>query len=155
MKYLMIFVLFMVGCGSTPQVPVVSTEGKPVRCDITPTKPNGVDFTGESVFLDTLSLGTAPPGMPFSAIQGAVDNFSMRCETYVYFSTPGVYEFKLTADDSASLYVDQQLVVSGSGSKTLTIDSRSVGVHTLVVLYTQTDGSKTLNVEMRGPGSKL
>jgi len=95
----------------------------------------------------TLSLdwGAASPGDDVPP-----DDFSSRWQRYVYFETPGWYEFTLTVEGGARLWVGDRLLIeewrapqSATFSERLTLEP---GYHRLRVEHYKTTGTASLEL---------
>ncbi|MBD5784808.1 DUF1080 domain-containing protein [Cellulosimicrobium terreum] len=88
---------------------------------------------------------------------GAEDNFMSQVTANLTVATEGQYTFKVTNDDGAIVYVDEQEVVNNDGPN----DSTSVegnatltaGVHALRIDYYEGSDKQKLKLEWKTPGS--
>ncbi|MBD8078433.1 family 16 glycoside hydrolase [Cellulosimicrobium arenosum] len=88
---------------------------------------------------------------------GASDTFISQVTANLHVETEGQYTFRVTNDDGALVYIDEQLVIENDGPN----DSTSVegsatltaGVHPLRIDYYEGAYSERLTLEWKAPGS--
>jgi glucose/arabinose dehydrogenase len=90
---------------------------------------------------------------------GMAQNFRTEVTATLRVAKPGIYAFRLTADDGAKLFVDDRTIVNHDGKHPATPpkDGRvelSAGDHTLGVAHFQAGGGLRLKLEWKRPGEK-
>ena len=106
----------------------------------------------------------APIDAEFSGLQlsrrwnfAPPESFSAQWSGYIFIGRPGRYTFSLTADDSARLYVDRQLIVDrgpGPGTRSVEIPL-AAGSHAVLLQYFQLGGPYQLQWQWGLDGEAL
>lgn len=78
------------------------------------------------------------------------EDFSLRLHGCLRLRATGVFTFRVSADDGARLYVDDQMAVDGSRQRTVQGPPMELaeGKHRLTIEYFNAAGATVLNVEM-------
>ena len=84
------------------------------------------------------------------------DYFYFRFDGFLYIETDGSYRFRVTSDDGARLYINNQLVADNNGIHKLTVvESESLsltaGANRITVNYFESTHTDSLQVEYAGP----
>jgi hexosaminidase len=86
-------------------------------------------------------------------------NFNVTYDGYIKIETDDLYEFHVNADDGATLYIDDSLLIDNGGTHTLTDKTGFVplrkGFHKIKVTYSNTGDLKWLDVFMFKDGEKV
>lgn len=109
------------------------------------------------VYSDSLEVAQI---VPHVSIEGCpdVNDFGLTFDGFVKVNQDGVYDFSLTSDDGAVLYIDDLLVVDNDGSHEERKDRGMValkaGFHSIVIKYHQFGNSAMLKAEVTDPNGR-
>ncbi|MCU1329989.1 MAG: hypothetical protein JWN34_5359 [Bryobacterales bacterium] len=103
-----------------------------------------------------------PPQHFTFGFPGVTDRFEWFAIDYTgkfWIENPGLYRFRLTSDDGAMLYIDEQLIADNDGIHSTTVRLASLrlsgGMHTIRVPYFQGPRETVaLILEVAGPGEQ-
>jgi len=115
---------------------------------------SNMDFDGDPVYTEyilTLDINWAYSS-PFITVPN--NYFSAIIEGYIYIKEDGNYTFRLKSDDGSNLYIDDILIINGSGPLAIDIEQTmylSKGYHKIRIEYTEYSGTATIKLEWKTP----
>jgi len=126
--------------------------------------PNIDEIRNTINYQDNDKNGVADPGSDghFGAIPplDRLENIYAQAKGYLQITTPGAYSFRLTADDGAELYLNNDLVIQNTDaerSSETSLESGSLdlnsGIMSFLITFWNGSGSPYLQLEWMTPGS--
>lgn len=112
-----------------------------------------------TIYTSSLNVRPQDFSIGFPGVTSRFEWFAIDYSGKFWIEKPGLYRFRLVADDGAMLYIDDQLIIDNDGVHSPDARRGSVrldgGVHTIRVPYFQGPRfTVALLLEVAGPGDK-